>query len=45
MECNVGLPEKYVKLIQAIVLRLPNQGARLAGGDSSRFNVDVGLHQ
>ena len=42
-ECNV--PEKYVKLIQDIVLRLQNQGARVARGESSIFNVDVGLHQ
>ena len=43
MECIV--PEKYVKLKQDIVLRLSNQGARVAGGESNIFNVDVGLHQ
>ena len=37
----------YVKLIhvQGIVLRVPNQCARVAGGESNRFNADVGLHQ
>ena len=43
MECNV--PEKYVKLIQDIIQRLPNQGARVSGGESDRVNVDVGLQQ
>ena len=42
-KCNV--PEKYVKLMQDIVLTLRNQGVRVAGGKSSIFNVDVGLHQ
>ena len=42
-KCNV--PENYVKLIQDIVLRLSNQGVRVAGGESNMFNVDVGLHQ
>ena len=44
-ECNVGLPEKYVKLMQDIELRLRNQDAQVAGGESNRFNVDVRLHQ
>ena len=35
----------YVKLIQDIVLRVSNQDARVAGGESNIFNVDVGLHQ
>ena len=43
MECNV--PGTYVKLIQDIELRLQNQDAQVAGGESSRFNVDVRLHQ
>ena len=43
MECNV--PEKYVKMIHDIVLRLPNQGARFVGGESNIFNVDVESHQ
>ena len=43
MECNVI--EKYVKLIQDIVLRLPNLGARVSRGESDRVNVDVGLQQ
>ena len=43
MECNV--PEKYIKLIQDIVLRLSNHSARFAGSESNMFNVDVGLHQ
>ena len=42
MECNV--PEKYVKMIQDLVQRLRNQGARVSGGESDRVNVDVGLH-
>ena len=42
-ESNV--PEKYVKLIQDIALRLRNQGARVARSESYIFNVDVGLHQ
>ena len=37
--------KKYVKLIQDIVLRLPNQSARFVGGESNIFNEDVGLHQ
>ena len=41
-ECNV--PEKYVKLIQEIELRLRNQDAQVAGCESNRFNVDVRLH-
>ena len=43
MECNV--PEKYVKLIQDIILGLSSQGARVAGGESNIFNMDVELHQ
>ena len=39
MDCNV--PEKYDKLIQDIVRRLPNNGARFAGGESNIFNEDV----
>ena len=37
-ECNV--PEKDVKLMQDIELRLRNQDAQVAGGESNRFNVD-----
>ena len=40
MECNV--PEKYVNLMQDIVLRLANQGTRVARGESNIFDV---LHQ
>ena len=42
-ECNV--PEKYVKLIQDNELRLRNQDAQIAGGESNIFNVDVRLRQ
>ena len=42
-KCNV--PEKYVKLIQDIVLGLSNEGVRVAEGEHNIFNVDVGLHQ
>ena len=42
-KCNV--PGTYVKLIHDIELRLRNQDAQVAGGESSRFNVDVRLHQ
>ena len=31
--------DKYIKLIQEIVLRVPNQGARVAGGESNIFQV------
>ena len=41
MECNV--PEKYVKLVQDIVLRLSNQGARLAGGKSNIIQRGCGV--
>ena len=34
-----------VRLMQDIVLRLSNQGVRVAGGESGSFNVDVGLRQ
>ena len=40
-QCNV--PEKYVKLIQDIVLRLSNQGARLAGGKSNIIQRGCGV--
>ena len=36
---------REVCMIQGIVQRLPNQGARVAGGESNIFNVDVGLHR
>ena len=45
MHEGVQRTRKYVKLIQDIVLRLTNQGARVAGGESNMLNVDVVLHQ
>ena len=41
MECNV--PDKYVKLIQDIVLKLPNQDTRFAGGKSNIIQRGCGV--
>ena len=42
---EIGKRPLKVSKVSKYVLRLPNQGVRVAGGEISMFNVDVGLHQ